>query len=53
MASKKKIGNNPEYRNNNFETILDSIADGVFTIDLDFNITYFNSGCPKYYRRAR
>lgn len=25
-----------------FETILDSIADGVFTIDLDFNITYFN-----------
>jgi len=25
-----------------FETILDSIADCVFTIDLDFNITYFN-----------
>ncbi|MCG6908682.1 MAG: sigma 54-interacting transcriptional regulator [Deltaproteobacteria bacterium] len=25
-----------------YETILDSIADGVFTIDLDFNITYFN-----------
>ena len=36
-----------------FETILDSIADGVFTIDLDFNITYFNhsaeliTGVPK------
>jgi PAS domain S-box-containing protein len=28
--------------NSHFETILDSIADGVFTIDLDFNITYFN-----------
>jgi len=28
--------------NAHFETILDSIADGVFTIDLDFNITYFN-----------
>jgi PAS domain S-box-containing protein len=25
-----------------FETILDSIADGVFTIDLDYTITYFN-----------
>jgi PAS domain S-box-containing protein len=25
-----------------FESILDAIADGVFTIDLDFNITYFN-----------
>ena len=25
-----------------FETILDSIADGVFTIDLDFTIRYFN-----------
>jgi len=31
-----------KHRSNNFETILDSIADGVFTIDLDFNITYFN-----------
>ncbi len=29
-------------QNTPFETILDSIADGVFTIDLDFNITYFN-----------
>jgi len=28
--------------NPHFETILDSIADGVFTIDLEFNITYFN-----------
>jgi PAS domain S-box-containing protein len=29
-------------QNTHFETILDAIADGVFTIDLDFNITYFN-----------
>ena len=29
-------------KSTHFETILDSIADGVFTIDLDFNITYFN-----------
>jgi PAS domain S-box-containing protein len=29
-------------QSNHYETILDSIADGVFTIDLDFNITYFN-----------
>jgi len=36
-----------KHRNNNFETILDSIADGVFTIDLDFNITYFNSAAQK------
>ncbi len=28
--------------NSHFETILDSIADGVFTIDLEYNITYFN-----------
>lgn len=25
-----------------FETVLDSIADGVFTVDLDWNITFFN-----------
>jgi len=36
-----------KHRNNNFETILDSIADGVFTIDLDFNITYFNSAAQQ------
>ena len=30
-----------------YETILDSIADGVFTIDLDFNITYFNQAAEK------
>ncbi len=29
-------------QNTHLETILDAIADGVFTIDLDFNITYFN-----------
>jgi len=33
--------------NTNFETILDSIADGVFTIDLSFNITYFNRAAQK------
>jgi PAS domain S-box-containing protein len=27
---------------NQYQTILDSIADGVFTVDLDFNITSFN-----------
>lgn len=43
MNAKKQPANNYKHRNNNFETILDSIADGVFTIDLDFNITYFNS----------
>lgn len=29
-------------QNTHYEIILDSIADGVFTIDRDFNITYFN-----------
>lgn len=47
MISKKKSANNDKYRSNNFETILDSIADGVFTIDLDFNITYFNGAAQK------
>lgn len=28
--------------NSPYETILDSIADGVFTVDLEYNITYFN-----------
>jgi len=46
--SRKNISiNNGKYRHLNFETILDSIADGVFTIDLDFNITYFNSAAQK------
>jgi PAS domain S-box-containing protein len=43
----KLSGDKVKRRNNNFETILDSIADGVFTIDLDFNITYFNSAAQK------
>jgi len=47
LISKKKSANNDKYRSNNFETILDSIADGVFTIDLDFNITYFNGAAQK------
>ncbi len=47
METKRKTSNQQNYRNNNFETILDSIADGVFTIDLDHNITYFNSAAQK------
>lgn len=47
MNSIKKSYSNVKHHNNNFETILDSIADGVFTIDLDFNITYFNSAAQK------
>ena len=47
MNQEKKLANNRKHRNNNFETILDSIADGVFTIDLDFNITYFNGAAQK------
>ncbi len=47
MMTKKKTLKTPNYRKNNFETILDSIADGVFTIDLDYNITYFNSAAQK------
>lgn len=47
MNTKKKSANKYQHRNNNFETILDSIADGVFTIDLDFNITYFNGAAQK------
>ena len=47
MMTKKKTTKSPDYRNNNFEIILDSIADGVFTIDLDYNITYFNSAAQK------
>ena len=47
METKRKTSNQQNYRNNNFETILDSIADGVFTIDLDYNITYFNSAAQK------
>jgi PAS domain S-box-containing protein len=30
-----------------YQTILDSIADGVFTIDLDFRITFFNRAAEK------
>ena len=37
-----KSANKRSNKNTHYETILDSIADGVFTIDLDFNITYFN-----------
>jgi len=37
----------PNQHNTYYETILDSIADGVFTIDLDFNITYFNQAAEK------
>lgn len=47
MSTSKKSAHKVKHRNNNFETILDSIADGVFTIDLDFNITYFNSAAQQ------
>ena len=47
MNSPKKSVPKVKHRNNNFETILDSIADGVFTIDLDYNITYFNSAAQQ------
>ncbi|HDQ39928.1 MAG TPA: PAS domain-containing protein [Desulfonatronum sp.] len=30
-----------------FKTVLDSIADGVFTVDLDWNITFFNRAAEK------
>ena len=42
MSSKHEPMDRQPRQNTPFETILDSIADGVFTIDLDFNITYFN-----------
>jgi len=47
LNSRKKSVSKVKHRNNNFETILDSIADGVFTIDLDYNITYFNSAAQQ------
>jgi PAS domain S-box-containing protein len=34
-------------RHRQYEKILDSIADGVFTIDLDHNITFFNRAAEK------
>jgi len=42
VDSKRKPLSINTQQNTHLETILDSIADGVFTIDLDFNITYFN-----------
>ena len=42
MASPKQSINTPPQHHTHYETILDSIADGVFTIDLYFNIRYFN-----------
>jgi PAS domain S-box-containing protein len=47
LNSRKKSVSKVKHRYNNFETILDSIADGVFTIDLDYNITYFNSAAQQ------
>ena len=42
VSPKKVSPDRAPEQNMPFETILDSIADGVFTIDLDFTITYFN-----------
>jgi len=36
-----------EQRDRRFDIILDSIADGVFSIDTDSNITYFNRAAEK------
>ncbi len=47
MDRKKYSFNKSAQQNTHFETILDSIADGVFTIDLDFNIRYFNRAAEK------
>ena len=42
MEGKREPLNKNKQQHTHFESILDAIADGVFTIDLDFNITYFN-----------
>ena len=42
MEGKREPLNKSKQRHIHFEGILDAIADGVFTIDLDFKITYFN-----------
>ncbi|MBW2632566.1 MAG: sigma 54-interacting transcriptional regulator, partial [Deltaproteobacteria bacterium] len=47
MDHKKYSFNKSAQQNTHFETILNSIADGVFTIDLDFNIRYFNRAAEK------
>ena len=47
MHATQKNQMKPKQQNTHYETILDSIADGVFTIDLDFNITYFNQAAEK------
>ena len=47
MGANKKAAIQPQTSSRHFKTILDSIADGVFTIDLDFNITYFNHAAEK------
>lgn len=38
------VSSNPQIP---FKTVLDSIADGVFTVDLDWNITFFNRAAEK------
>lgn len=35
------------FNNNNYEIILDSINEGVFTVDMDWRITSFNSAAQK------
>ena len=35
------------HREDQFETILDSISDGVFTVDKNWSITYFNKAAEK------
>lgn len=55
MRTKRKIRDNSgsvrlrsiQQALRDMETILDSIADGVFTVNLDYNITYFNRAAEK------
>ena len=47
MGPAKQTAIKPENNSRHFKSILDAIADGVFTIDLDFNITYFNHAAEK------
>ncbi len=47
MEIKRTSQGDSQQQNTHYETILDSIADGVFTIDLDFNIRYFNQAAEK------
>ncbi len=42
-----------QYLADKFEIILDSIADGLFTVDKNFNITFFNKAAEKITKISR